>query len=85
LDQLTRLVETLSLSEWSRRSAVEAWSIGDVVTHLDLFLIVYGRMFGAIAAGAGSTRVAKTLGWLTGSIMPTAAPVFNAVNGVIPK
>jgi uncharacterized protein (TIGR03083 family) len=85
LEHVTRLVGHLSRRDWSRRSAVEAWTIGDVVAHLDLFLAMYRRMFGTIAAGAGSTRVAKSLGWLTGSMMPSAAPIFNAINGVIPR
>jgi Mycothiol maleylpyruvate isomerase N-terminal domain len=85
LDHLSRLIANLSSSEWSRPSAVKGWSIGDVVTHLDLVVGLYSPFLRTVLAGGGSSGVAKGIGWLTGSILPTAAPIFDMINGVIPK
>jgi DinB family protein len=85
LDHLSTLLANLSVSEWSRPSAVDGWTIGDVATHLDVFLGVYSRFLTTAFAGGGSHRVAKAIGWLIGSIMPTAAPIFDMINGYVPK
>ncbi len=85
LDRLTRPVDRLSLSDWQRPSAVEGWTDGDVVTHLDLFVGIYDRMLGTVTVGAGSTRVARTLGWLTGSVTLSVAPLFQNINGALSK
>ena len=85
LDHLSRLIANLSWSEWSRPSAVENWTIGDVAPHLDLLVGLYSPFLRTVLAGGGSSGVAKTIGWLTGSILPTATPIFDMINGVIPK
>jgi hypothetical protein len=85
LDHLARVIASLSSSEWSRPSAVEGWSIGDVATHLDLVVGLYSPFLRTVLAGRGSSAVAKAIGWLTGSILPTAAPILDLINGVIPK
>jgi uncharacterized protein (TIGR03083 family) len=85
LDHVVRLVQRLSPADWGRPSAVEAWTIGDVVVHLDLFVGIYSRMLGVILGGGGSSGLANAIGWLTGSVMPAAAPVFDSVNGALPK
>jgi uncharacterized protein (TIGR03083 family) len=85
LDHVVSLVQRLSPADWGRRSAVETWTIGDIVVHLDLFLGIYSRMLGVILGGGGSSGLAKAIGWLTSSVMPAAAPVFDSVNGAVPK
>ena len=85
LDHVSMLIANLSSSEWSRPSAVEGWTIGDVATHLDLVVGLYSPFLRTVLAGGGSSRVAKAIGWLTGSILPTATPILDMINGVIPK
>src|ERR1051325_7076588 len=85
LDHLSRLIANLSPSEWTRPSAVGGWTIGEVAAHLDLFVGMYSRFLSIVLAGGGSSGIAKATGWLIGSIMPRAAPMFDAINGVVPK
>jgi Mycothiol maleylpyruvate isomerase N-terminal domain len=85
LDHVRSLTGRLAPEDWNRRSAVEAWSIGEVVVHLDLFLATYSRFLERILNGHGSGTVAKTVGWISGSAIPAASPVFNAVNGALPR
>jgi uncharacterized protein (TIGR03083 family) len=85
LDHVSRVVESLAPKEWSRRSAVERWTVGDVVAHLDLFVGMYSRFLGNVLSGGGSSPMAKLIGWLTGSILPETAPVFDTINGAVPK
>lgn len=84
LEHLRWLVERLSPSDWSRPSAVEGWTIGQVVAHLDLFLAVYSRLLGTALSADASGGVAKTVGWLTESVVPSIGPIFHTVNGTLP-
>jgi Mycothiol maleylpyruvate isomerase N-terminal domain len=36
-------------------------------------------------ARGGSSSVARGIGWVAGSVMPSAAPLFDTMNAVIPK
>lgn len=85
LEHLTRLLAGVSANDWSRPSAARGWTIGEVAAHLDLFVGLYGRFLGAVLAGGGSNGLAKVIGWVTGSVMPSATPVFDTINAVIPK
>jgi mycothiol maleylpyruvate isomerase-like protein len=85
LDHVRSLIGGLAPEDWNRRSAVEAWSIGEAVVHLDLFLGTYSRFLERILNGHGSGIAAKTVGWISGSAIHAASPVFSAVNGSLPR
>jgi hypothetical protein len=79
------LVNNLSPSDWSRRSVIEAWTIGQVVAHLALFLSMYRLLLRGILSAHGSSVVAGIMGQVTDVIMPAAAPTFDVMNSVLPK
>ena len=86
LEHVSDVVQMLSPNDWSRPSAVAGWTVGEVVAHLDLFIGMYGRFLGIIlAGGAGSSAITNLIGWLTSSVLPSAAPAFDAGNATIPK
>lgn len=88
LSELTALegfVAGLSLDDWEKPSAVPAWSIGDVVAHLNLALGLYGRIIDAAVAGRGAGRAWKAFGDLTKRARPIGSPIFNTINSAIPR
>ncbi len=85
LEHLSSLIAGLSVTDWSRPSAARSWTIGHVAVHLDLFVRLYGRFLGAVLAGRGSSRAARALGRISASVLPSAAPVFDAINAFIPR
>jgi uncharacterized protein (TIGR03083 family) len=85
LGRLTDLVNGLQPARWGERSAVREWSIGDVVTHLNLAFGLYRRLLGAVVSGSGAGTVWKALGRLGETVAPAASPALNALNRAIPK
>jgi uncharacterized protein (TIGR03083 family) len=85
LGRLGAVVQDLTLDDWSKPSAVEGWSIGDVVAHLNLALGLSGRLLDAVVAGRGSGRVWKTVGEFSKKFGPIASPAVNAVNRTLPR
>lgn len=85
LARLTEMVNGLPLERWSERSAVAEWSIGDVVTHLNLAFGLYRRLLGAVVSGSGAGALWKTLGRIGETVAPAASPAINALNRAIPK
>jgi uncharacterized protein (TIGR03083 family) len=86
LERLTKLIGNLAPADWLVPSAATGWSIGEVIAHLDLFLGLYHRLLGRLLAGdPWAGLVATTLDRLDLSAMPSTAPIFDAVNGAIPK
>lgn len=85
LDRLEGIVRDLSLEDWKLKSAVEGWTIGDVVAHLDVGLTLYARLLEAVSGGAGAGKVWKAFGKFGEKVAPVAAPAFNAVNTAIPR
>lgn len=85
LGALTTYVDRLPLDRWNDRSAVKEWSIGDVVTHLDLAFGLYARLLGTVTSGGGSGPFSKTLSRVGKAVAPVAAPAFSALNSAIPK
>jgi uncharacterized protein (TIGR03083 family) len=85
LDRLEGIVRGLSLDQWKEKSAVESWTIGDVVAHLDVGLALYARLLEAVSGGAGAGRVWKAFGKFGEKVAPVAGPAFNAVNTAIPR
>jgi uncharacterized protein (TIGR03083 family) len=85
LDRVEGIVKDLSLDEWKLKSAVEGWTIGDVVAHLDVGLTLYARLLEAVSGGAGAGTVWKAFGKFGEKVAPMAGPAFNAVNTAIPR
>lgn len=85
LERLTKLIVNLAPAEWLLPSAVAGWTVGEVVAHLGLFLGIYNRLLARLLAGDPLARVVATLDRLALSTMPSATPIFHAVNGAIPK
>ncbi|HLJ67590.1 MAG TPA: maleylpyruvate isomerase N-terminal domain-containing protein [Chloroflexota bacterium] len=85
LARLTVFVQQLALEDWSKPSAVAAWTIGDVVAHLNLTLSLYTRLVGAVVSGKGAGSAWKAVSRLTAKAMPAGAPVFNTLNSAIPR
>lgn len=85
LGRLGGYVQGLAIEDWKKPSAVERWSIGDVVAHLNLALAVSGRLVDAVVAGRGSGNVWKTVDQLTRKAGPVTAPAFEAINRTLPR
>src|SRR5947209_5635428 len=85
LERLTDVVQSISLDDWSKPSAVKDWSIGDVVAHLNLALGLYGRLLSTVVAGNGAGTLWKAFGQVTKSVAPMAGPAFHAINSAIPR
>ena len=85
LDHLCRLIANLSSSEWSRPSADQGLVNRRCGHPSGLVVGLYSPFLKTVLAGGGSSGVAKGIEWLTGSILPTAAPIFDMINGVVPK
>lgn len=79
------LVQSLTLEQWNAPSAAEGWTVGQVVTHLNLALGLYARVLDAVLSGHGSGTAWKAFSSLSKKIGPAAAPALNAVNSGIPK
>lgn len=84
LEHLSGTIEHLSFSDWSQPSAVEGWTIGDVVAHLAVFLGLYNRLMGVVLYRGGSGSAATTIGRLTDTVMPASGPLFDRVYAAIP-
>lgn len=85
LERLGSIVQGLSLDDWSKRSAVTEWSLGDVVAHINLALGLYARLLDSVIAGKGAGGAWKTFGRITKRMAPVAGPAFNAINNAIPR
>ncbi|HVA22930.1 MAG TPA: maleylpyruvate isomerase N-terminal domain-containing protein [Chloroflexota bacterium] len=85
MERLRNAVESLTVAEWQVPSAASGWTIGEVVAHLDLFLGIYHRLLARLLAGDRLARLATTVDRLALSALPSATPIFNTVNGAIPK
>jgi uncharacterized protein (TIGR03083 family) len=83
LEHISRLVSAVSPDEWSRPSAVAAWTVGDVVAHLDLFIHLYDRFLGSVLMC--EAWPARIPGWLAESKLVPVARIFDTVNGAIPR
>lgn len=85
LESLARFIPELTLDDWEKPSAVPAWTIGEVVAHLNLVLGLYSRVLDAGLAGRGSGSMWRAFGDVTKRIGPAAAPAFNAINNAVPR
>src|SRR5947209_7312403 len=85
LGRVTTFVSGLSIEDWKKPSAVADWTIGDVVTHLNLALGLYRRVLDAALAGRGAGSVWKTFGQISKAVVPAASPAFNAINSALPR
>lgn len=85
LDRLVTFVQSLSVSDWSRPSAAEGWTIGDVVAHLSLALRFEGQVLTSAGTGRAERGLWKTVGELSRTVTPAVAPAFHAVNSALPK
>lgn len=85
LDRLQRLIDTLSVTDWSRPSAAEGWSIGDVAAHLSLAMRLQSQLLEAAGKAKAPGGMWKAVGELSRSVAPVLAPAFHAANNAIPK
>lgn len=85
IDDLGRFVAGLTGEDWTKPSAVNGWTVEDVVAHLNLALGLYGRLLDAAFAGRGGGRAWKAFGELSKKAGPTVSSAFNAVNSAIPR
>jgi uncharacterized protein (TIGR03083 family) len=85
LDKLVAFVRGLELSEWSKPSAATPWTVGDVITHLNLALGLYNRLLSTVSKGGGGGSVWKAFGQITKAMAPAAAPAFDAINRELPR
>jgi uncharacterized protein (TIGR03083 family) len=85
LQRLADFVAGLSIEDWARPSAAQGWSVGDVVTHLNLALGLYGRLLGSAIGHGGGGAVWQAFGKLSQAVGPAASPAFNAVNNALPR
>ena len=85
LARVATLVQEIPESDWKQASAASGWSIGDVVTHLNLALGLYRRVLEATLSGHGSGTAWRAFGRLTESVAPRASSALNAVNSALPR
>jgi hypothetical protein len=85
LGRATDLVQVLTLEQWGQPSAVAGWSVGHVVTHLEVVLGVYAQVIDAVLAGRGAGPLWRTFSRLSRRVVPTASPALNRVNSAIPR
>ncbi|HEX8918943.1 MAG TPA: maleylpyruvate isomerase family mycothiol-dependent enzyme, partial [Chloroflexota bacterium] len=85
LTHVNDFVQTQSAASWGKSSAVPEWTVGDVVTHLNLAIAVYNRLVGVVLAGKGSGGIWRAMGKVSEKIAPVAMPAFNAVNRSLPR
>ena len=85
LARLTSFVHDLSLDHWKKPNVCGEWTMGDVVTHLNLILRLHNQLISAVIAGRGSGSVWKRVGQLSQRVMPAASPALNAINSALPR
>lgn len=85
LVRVNDLVQGLTLAQWDLPSAAGDWTIGQVVTHLELALGLYARLLDAVLAGHGAGGAWRAFSRLTRAVAPVGGPAFNAVNSAIPR
>lgn len=78
-------IQGLDAEAWKQPSAVTGWTLGDVVAHLNLAVGVYSRLTDLVVAGRTGSGILRKAGQLSKSVVPIAAPAFNAINSAIPK
>jgi uncharacterized protein (TIGR03083 family) len=78
-------IQGLGVEDWKQPSAVAGWTIGDVVAHLNLAVGLYSRLIDLVVAGRTGSGILRKVGQLSKSVVPVAAPAFNAINSAIPK
>jgi uncharacterized protein (TIGR03083 family) len=84
LDRVAKIVAGLNLEDWKRTSAVQEWTVGDIVAHLNLVMSVYKLVLKAVHSGKGAGPVWKTLGEYSKKFVPRAAPALNSINHAVP-
>ena len=85
LDRLDSFIPHLKKEDWAKPSAVSGWTVGDVVTHLNLGLLLYGPILSAAVSGKGPGGMWEKVGEITKAVAPTASPALNAINSAIPR
>lgn len=85
LDRLQTFVRAAPADAWSRPSAAEGWTIGDVVTHLAVAMRYQSQVLGTAPSGKTTGSVWKAVGDLTRTVGPTIAPAFHAANNAVTK
>jgi uncharacterized protein (TIGR03083 family) len=85
LQSIEQFVQRLTLDDWKTPSAVSEWTVGDVVTHLNLALSLYGRITDLVVAGRTGSGLLRKAGQFSKNVVPAAAPALNALNSAIPK
>ncbi len=85
LNRLHTFVRALPVSDWSRPSEAEGWSIGDVVTHLALVMRYQSQVLGTATSSKPSGGLWKAVSDLTRTAGPTIGPAFHAASSAVTK
>jgi uncharacterized protein (TIGR03083 family) len=85
VERIGSFVQTLTIEQWKKASAVAGWTIGDVVAHLNVVLGLYRVGLGAVHAGKGSGGMWQKLGEWSAKVPPSATSALHSINRAVPR